>query len=501
MAERLTTVQIFQVLREAGFSPDQAVNFTAIAMAESGGDPHARLNTSREDSRGLWQINLHAHDNYAHANLYDPLTNARAAYEISGHGRNLYPWSTTHHNHGEASYEKFLPKAREAAAAAGSAPFVPTSTGADSMDPSTHGIDHVRPIEHAVLTDTWHAARQGGRVHEGIDIFAKTGTPIHAVTGGTIVKGFSDPRGGVVVRIQGDDGNYYYYAHLKQGSTDALHVGQRVGTGDVIGQVGNTGDAATTPPHLHLQVKAGSEWVNPYHYLQPFPDMSAIESAGMLGSGADTAGAGADPYGAAAKPFLDADHDGLSDDFEKIIGTDPHASDTDHDGLTDYQEALVTHTDPLAADTDNDGEGDAIAVALGHDPGHVPLSPTAQAALAAGGAAVGVPQGGDELTSGFEAATGVGGAGAAAGSGGGGPGGTGGAAAAPGGVSATYDPTLGGGGTALPAGTQIGPDGGITIREANGDLVHITLEHPDHDPLAHLAEPSADPLHVDPGHA
>src|SRR3954471_22545469 len=128
MAAHLTPVEIFQVLREAHFTPDQAVNFTAIAMAESGGDPHARLNTSAEDSRGLWQINLHAHANYASANLYDPLTNARAAYDISNHGRNLYPWSTTHHNHGAASYEKFLPLAHQAAAQAGSAvPFVASS--------------------------------------------------------------------------------------------------------------------------------------------------------------------------------------------------------------------------------------------------------------------------------------------------------------------------------------------------------------------------------------
>src|SRR5690349_4837700 len=117
MADRLTPVQIFQVLREAGFTPDQAVNFTAIAMAESDGNPHARLDTSVEDSRGLWQINLHAHANYRDANLYDPLTNARAAYDISNHGTNLYPWSTTHHTHGgAASYEKFLGLAHQAAA-------------------------------------------------------------------------------------------------------------------------------------------------------------------------------------------------------------------------------------------------------------------------------------------------------------------------------------------------------------------------------------------------
>ena len=71
-----------------------------------------------------------------------------------------------------------------------------------------------RPIQGAKLTDTFGAARSGGRKHEGIDIFAPEGTPIHAVAGGTIVQGFTNGLGGNVVRIQGDDGRFYYYAHL-----------------------------------------------------------------------------------------------------------------------------------------------------------------------------------------------------------------------------------------------------------------------------------------------
>jgi hypothetical protein len=145
MATHLTPVQIFQVLREAGFAPDQAVNFTAIAMAESGGDPHARLHTSAEDSRGLWQINLHAHGNYANANLYDPLTNARAAYEISGHGTNLYPWSTTHPHHGgTASYTRYLDLAREAAGDAATAPPLAATLGAGVAASGTRRGRHRR---------------------------------------------------------------------------------------------------------------------------------------------------------------------------------------------------------------------------------------------------------------------------------------------------------------------------------------------------------------------
>lgn len=66
----------------------------AIALAESGGNPLAHANTSREDSRGLWQINVRAHPTWANRNLYDPATNAQAMAEISSGGTNWQPWST-----------------------------------------------------------------------------------------------------------------------------------------------------------------------------------------------------------------------------------------------------------------------------------------------------------------------------------------------------------------------------------------------------------------------
>src|SRR5689334_15917107 len=111
----LTALEIFDIARQAGFSPNDAVTFTAIAMAESGGNTEAHA-THGEDSRGLWQINVNpsVRDN-SFGNLYDPLTNARAAFEISGHGRNLQPWSATHEaNAGTArDFRQYLDDARE----------------------------------------------------------------------------------------------------------------------------------------------------------------------------------------------------------------------------------------------------------------------------------------------------------------------------------------------------------------------------------------------------
>lgn len=96
---RLSVPQIYNVARAAGFKPARAVVATMIALAESsGGDPTAHcLNCFpgiKEDSRGLWQINVDAHPQYAAWNLYDPATNARAAFAVSSGGKNFTPWST-----------------------------------------------------------------------------------------------------------------------------------------------------------------------------------------------------------------------------------------------------------------------------------------------------------------------------------------------------------------------------------------------------------------------
>src|SRR3954449_12084787 len=94
----LSVKQIYDTARAAGFTPAAAVTATAIAFAESGGNPSARCHNCfpgvTEDSRGLWQINVDAHPDMAGWNLYDPATNARAAYKISSGGKHYTPWST-----------------------------------------------------------------------------------------------------------------------------------------------------------------------------------------------------------------------------------------------------------------------------------------------------------------------------------------------------------------------------------------------------------------------
>lgn len=72
--------------------------------------------------------------------------------------------------------------------------------------------------------------------------------------------------------------------------------------------------------------------------------------------------------GQALNPDVDTDHDGLSDAFERLAGTDPNKADTDGDGLSDSYEIFTSKTDPLLADSDLDGVTDSAELSLGSDP-------------------------------------------------------------------------------------------------------------------------------------
>lgn len=97
------------------------------------------------------------------------------------------------------------------------------------------------------------APRDGGvRDHHGIDIFAPRGTPVLAVAAGVVTRVRETPRGGRVVWVRDEQrGNNLYYAHLDR---QLVESGTTVQIGDTLGLVGNTGNARTTPPHLHFGV-------------------------------------------------------------------------------------------------------------------------------------------------------------------------------------------------------------------------------------------------------
>jgi murein DD-endopeptidase MepM/ murein hydrolase activator NlpD len=117
------------------------------------------------------------------------------------------------------------------------------------------------------FSSTFGAARSGGRSHEGNDIFAPMGTPVLASESGIIANMGVGTLGGTKLWVYGESGTQYYYAHLIA-YADGIVEGVHVRAGDVIGYVGNTGNAITTPPHLHFEIHPeGGDAIDPYPLL------------------------------------------------------------------------------------------------------------------------------------------------------------------------------------------------------------------------------------------
>ena len=117
------------------------------------------------------------------------------------------------------------------------------------------------------FTDDYGAPRAVTGWHHGNDLFAPIGTPILAVADGRLARVGVNTLGGNRLWLTDEAGNQFYYAHLSAYAPAALE-GARVRAGQVIGFVGNTGQAITTPPHLHFEVHpGGGDSVDPYPYL------------------------------------------------------------------------------------------------------------------------------------------------------------------------------------------------------------------------------------------
>jgi murein DD-endopeptidase MepM/ murein hydrolase activator NlpD len=114
--------------------------------------------------------------------------------------------------------------------------------------------------------DSWGFARSGGRRHKGVDLLAKTGTPIVAPVDG-VVSYRSNSVGGRSFHLTDEFGNYYYGTHMSgYGDVDG-----EVRAGQVIGYVGDDGNAAGIP-HLHFEIHPGGR-SNP---INPFTDSAAV---------------------------------------------------------------------------------------------------------------------------------------------------------------------------------------------------------------------------------
>ena len=134
----------------------------------------------------------------------------------------------------------------------------------------------VQGVTAASLVDTYEQARGQGRRHDAMDIMAPRGTPVLAASDGVVMKLFESSRGGTTLyQLDPDRRTIYYYAHLDS-YAGGMAEGRALRRGELLGYVGNTGDAGPGNYHLHFEVSTtrdpdqywGGVPQNPYPLLR-----------------------------------------------------------------------------------------------------------------------------------------------------------------------------------------------------------------------------------------
>lgn len=146
------------------------------------------------------------------------------------------------------------------------------------------------PVEghgNRAIRSLFGAERDGGaRVHHGIDIFAPRGTPVVAATHGVVRSTRPNELGGIVVWLRDERrGQSLYHAHLE---AITVREGDVVAPGDTLGFVGNTGNARTTPPHLHFGIyRRPGGAIDPLHWVRRVDSVLPALRADTTGLGRD----------------------------------------------------------------------------------------------------------------------------------------------------------------------------------------------------------------------
>jgi murein DD-endopeptidase MepM/ murein hydrolase activator NlpD len=166
----------------------------------------------------------------------------------------------------EQRADEYASRLRRARAAA-SAPSESSPVTSDDAPRIIVSGDWVCPVQGSASYTSSFGDPRNGHTHQGVDMFAATGTPLVAVVAGSLFFQ-SDDLGGLAAYVTGSDGTTYYYAHLN----DYVGGNRSVATGELIGHVGNTGDASGGASHLHFEIRPGGP---NGAAIDPYPTLSA----------------------------------------------------------------------------------------------------------------------------------------------------------------------------------------------------------------------------------
>lgn len=158
-------------------------------------------------------------------------------------------------------------------------PITATPLGAQPGPPFP--VHFPQDPEVTTFHNSWGAARSGGRKHIGNDLMAPKMTEVYSIADGVVLKVASSARAGRYLIIGHAEGWESYYIHLNNdtpGTDDGkagwaltvapgIFVGSEVAGGQLIGWVGDSGNAEWTMPHTHFELHRDGRPVNPYHIL------------------------------------------------------------------------------------------------------------------------------------------------------------------------------------------------------------------------------------------
>jgi hypothetical protein len=238
-------------------------------------------------------------------------------------------------------------------------------------------------IGSATFTNDFNAGRSGGRTHGATDIFApKHRKLVAAVDGVVTFVGYPQPSYGYIVIIRDNDGYTYKYIHINNdtpgtddGSGGGMHAyapdmkaGNRVVKGQFIGYLGDSGNAETTPPHLHFEIfNDEDERVNPYQSLVEAKRLSSPVDYPELANELLPFGTKYKDSVSVAMGNVDADAE-----FETIVGVgpgrDPHVrvfepNKTRLAAFLAYNQDFQGGVDVATGDVDGDGRDEIITAA------------------------------------------------------------------------------------------------------------------------------------------